>query len=176
MSGLVNALLIAAVAAVVIVRQFRAGRVDTDRRWWALPGILTVLALREPDLLDADHHTASVAIVASELLVGLAVGAGWAWTTRIWIEADGAVWSKGTKASVVIWTVGIGMRAGLFACGVMVGVHQGSSALLLALGATLLVRSGILTWRVQSLHRTPASALTRANGDGVPRSAWKEPV
>jgi hypothetical protein len=119
MSGLVNALLIAAVAAVVIVRQFRAGRVDTDRRWWVLPGILAVLALREPDLLDADHHTASVAIVASELLVGLAVGAGWAWTTRIWTEADGAVWSKGTKASVVIWAVGIGTRAGLFAYGVM---------------------------------------------------------
>jgi hypothetical protein len=174
MSGIVNALLIAAVAALVIVRQFRAGRVDTDRRWWVLPGILAFVALREPDLLDADHPTASAAILAADLLVGLAVGAGWAWTTRIWVETGGAVWSKSTKASVVVWAVGVGLRAGLFACGAMAGVHQGSSALILALAATLLVRSGILAWRVQSLHRTPAPALTY--GDGVPRSRWKESV
>ncbi|MFF8193034.1 DUF1453 domain-containing protein [Streptomyces bobili] len=157
MAWLVNALLIAAVAALAIGRQFRAGRVDTDRRWW-VPGILAFVALREPDLLGADHPTASAAVLAADLLVGLAVGAGWAWTTRIWVETDGAVWSKSTKASVVVWTGGVGLRAGLFACGAMVGVHQGSSALILALAATLLVRTGVLAWRVQSLNLSPAAA------------------
>ncbi|MFJ4694157.1 DUF1453 domain-containing protein [Streptomyces sp. NPDC088766] len=177
MPGLVNALLIAAVAAVaavVIVRQFRAGRVDRHRRWWVLPGILAVVALREPDLLDARHHAASAAILAGELLVGLAVGAGWAWTTRIWLEADGLVRSRSTKASAAVWAVGTGLRTGLFACGVMVGIHQGGSALLLALATTLLVRSGILTWRVRSLE--PASVLAPAYGDGASRSRWKERV
>ncbi|CAM5334390.1 DUF1453 family protein [Streptomyces aurantiogriseus] len=174
MSGLVNALLIVAVAALVIVRQFRASRVDTDRRWWILPGVLAVIALREPDLLDAHHQTASALLLVTELLVGLATGAGWACTTRIWAEADGAVWSRSTKASVAVWGAGIGLRVGLYACGAMLGVHQDSSAMLLGLAATLLVRSGILMWRVQSLNRTPAQ--TTAYGDHVPRSAWKERV
>ncbi|MEU9670039.1 DUF1453 domain-containing protein [Streptomyces bobili] len=173
MAWLVNALLIAAVAALAIVWQFR---VDSDRRWWVLPGILAFVALREPDLLGADHPTASAAILAADLLVGLAVGAGWAWTTRIRGETDGAVWSKSTKASVAVWTAGTGLRAGLLACGAMVGVHQGSSALILALAATLLVRSGILAWRVQPLNRTPGPASALTYGDGVPLSPWKEPV
>jgi hypothetical protein len=174
MSGLVNALLIVAVAALVIVRQLRASRVDTDRRWWVLPGILAVIALREPDLLDAHHHTASAMLLGAELIVGVATGAGWGWTTRIWVETDGAVWSRSTKASVAVWGAGIGLRVSLYACGATLGVRQDSSAMLLALAATLLVRSGILSRRVQSLSRTPAQA--PAYGDHVPRSAGKERV
>ncbi|MFD9392550.1 DUF1453 domain-containing protein [Streptomyces sp. NPDC060000] len=174
MSGLVNALLIVAVAALVIVRQFRASRIDTDRRWWLLPGILAVVALREPDLLDARHPTESVLVLGAELAVALAVGAAWAWTTRIWAEPDGAVWGKSTKASVAVWGTGIGLRAGLFGVGALLGVHQGSSALMLGLAATLLVRSGILIWRVQSLNQAPVHVT--AYGDHVPRSPWKERV
>ncbi|MET9059502.1 DUF1453 domain-containing protein [Streptomyces antibioticus] len=174
MSGLVDALLIAAVAVLVIVRQFRASRVDTDRRWWVLPGVLAVVALREPALLDAHHHLASALVLGAELIVGVAMGAGWAWTTRIWVEPDGTVWSKSTKASVIVWITGIGLRVGLFGLAALVGVHQNSSALLLALASTLLVRSGILMWRASELHG--ASAHGPAYRDRLPRPAWKEPV
>ncbi|MFI7502563.1 DUF1453 domain-containing protein [Streptomyces sp. NPDC049687] len=173
MSGLVNVLVIAAVVVLVLVRQFRASRLDTDRRWWVLPGILAVMALREPDLLDTHHHTESALLLGAELLVGLAMGAGWAWTTRIWVEPDGAVWSKSTKAGVAVWIVGIGLRVSLYAFGAMLGVQQGSSALMLALAGTLLVRSGILTWRAQTLDRTPEYGT--AYGEQA-RSAWKERV
>ncbi|MFJ8106615.1 DUF1453 domain-containing protein [Streptomyces sp. NPDC096132] len=174
MSGLIDALVIVAVVALVIVRQFRASRVDTDRRWWVLPGILAVIALREPDLLDAHHHTASALILGAELIVGLAMGAGWAWTTRVWVEPDGAVWSRSTKASAGVWIVGIGLRVGLFALGSTLGVHQDSSALMPALASTLLVRSAILMWRVQSLGRTPVHGA--AYGEQVARPTWKERV
>ncbi|MFD9322635.1 DUF1453 domain-containing protein [Streptomyces sp. NPDC060053] len=174
MSGLVNALVIVAVAALVIVRQFRASRIDTDRRWWLLPGILAVIALREPDLLDARHHAQSALLLGAELLVALAMGAAWAWTTRIWVEPDGSVWSKGTRASVGVWGAGIGLRVGLFGVGALLGLHQDSAALMLGLAATLLVRSGILIWRAQSRNRTPVHA--SAYGDHVPRSPWKERV
>ncbi|WP_062651031.1 DUF1453 family protein [Streptomyces maremycinicus] len=174
MSGLVNALVIVAVAALVIVRQFRASRVDTDRRWWLLPGILAVMALREPDLLDGRHATESALVLGAELIVALAMGAAWAWTTRVWVEPDGAVWSKSTTASVAVWVAGIGLRAGLFGLGALLGLQQDSAALMLGLAATLLVRSGILRWRTQSLDRTPAQAT--AYGDHVPRSPWKERV
>ncbi|WP_406441896.1 DUF1453 family protein [Streptomyces sp. NBC_01613] len=174
MSGLVNALVIAAVVAVVLVRQFRARQISTDRRWWLLPVILAVVALREHGIVDAHHRTESIALLGTELLIGLATGAGWAWTTRIWAEPDGTVWSKSTKASVTVWIVGIALRVGLFALGTAIGVHQDSSALLIALAATLLVRSGILVWRAQSL--APAAGVTTAYRDHMARPARKERV
>ncbi|WP_230194438.1 DUF1453 domain-containing protein [Streptomyces coriariae] len=174
MSGLVNALVIVAVAALVIARQFRASRIDTDRRWWLLPGILAVVALREPDLLGTRHHTESVLVLGAELIVALVMGAAWAWTTRIWMEPDGAVWSKSTKASVAVWGAGIGLRLGLFGVGALLGIHQDSAALMLGLAVTLLVRSVILIWRVRSLDQAPAC--TTAYGDPVPLFPWKERV
>jgi hypothetical protein len=174
MSGLVDALLIVVVVVVVIARQFRASRIDTGRRWWLLPAVLAVVALREPELVDAHHRMTSVALLTAELLTGLAIGAGWAWTSRIWTEPDGAVWSRSTKASGAVWAVGIGLRAGLFALGAALGVHQDSSALLLALAATLLVRSGTLVRRADSLRPTGAPA--PAYGEPMFRSTGKERV
>ncbi|WP_055532396.1 hypothetical protein [Streptomyces graminilatus] len=178
MSGLVDALLIVAVVALVVVRQFRTRRTDTDRRWWIVPVILAVVALREPGLVDIHHGAESIALLAAELLIGLATGAGWAWTTRVWMDADGAVWSRSTKESFAVWTIGIGLRAGLFALGAALGVHQNTSALLLALAATLLLRAGILHRRTKALHlwrpelshpaSTPsAHRQATAYGDGV---------
>ncbi|MEU0411619.1 DUF1453 domain-containing protein [Streptomyces griseorubiginosus] len=178
MSGLVDALLIVVAVVVVIGRQFRASRIDSGRRWWLLPVILAVVALREPGLVDLQHRTASIALLAAELLIGLAIGAGWAWTSRIWTEPDGGVWSRGTKASGAVWGVGIALRAGLFALGAAIGVHQDSSALLLALAATLLVRSGTLLWRAHSLRPAAATATAPAPAYGEPmsRSTGKERV
>ncbi|MFI0510287.1 DUF1453 domain-containing protein [Streptomyces sp. WSLK1-5] len=172
MSGLVDALLIVVVVVVVIARQFRACRIDTDRRWWLLPTVLAVVSLREPGLVDGHHRTASITLLTAELLTGLAIGAGWAWTSRIWTEPDGAVWSRSTKASGAVWAVGIAVRVGLFALGAAIGVHQDSSALLLALAATLLVRSGVLVQRARSLR--PAAAPAPAYGEPLVRSTDKE--
>ena len=174
MSGLVNALVIAAVVALVIVRQFRTQQIGAGRRWWLVPVILGVVALREPGIVDVHHSAESIALLGAELLIGLATGAGWAWTTRIWAELDGSVWSRSTKASVTVWGIGIALRVGLFALGAGLGVHQDSSALLLALAATLLVRSAILLRRAQSLR--PASTDDLAYGDDMARPAWKERV
>ncbi|WP_367320386.1 DUF1453 domain-containing protein [Streptomyces sp. HUAS ZL42] len=174
MSGLVEALLIVAVAVLVIVRQFRAQQVGTDRRRWLAPVVLAVIALREPGILDAHHRTESALLLGAELLIGLATGAGWAWTTRVWVETDGSVWSRSTKASAAVWIVGIGLRIGLFAGGSVLGVHQDGSALLPALAGTLLVRSGLLALRARSLQPTPARG--SAYGDDMTRSARKERV
>lgn len=174
MSGLVNALVILAVVALVVVRQFRTRRISMDRRWWIVPAVLAVIALREPGLIDTHHRTEAILLLGAELFIGLAMGAAWGWTTRIWAEPDGTVWSKSTRAGAAVWGVGIAMRLGLFGIGTLLGVHQDSSAVLLALAATLLVRSGLLTWRSQSLH--PAVARVTAYGDDVPQGSWKERV
>lgn len=174
MSGLVNTLMIAAVVVLVVVRQFRAQQIGTGRRWWLVPAILAVVALREPGILDTHHHTESIVLLGVELLIGLATGAGWAWTTRVWAEPDGAVWSKSTKASVTVWIIGIALRVGLFALGAALGVHQDNAALLVALAATLLVRGGILVWRAQAV--APETGPAPAYGDHAVRPAWKERV
>lgn len=167
MSGLVDALVILAVVVLVVARQFRTRRTSMDRRWWIVPLFLAVMALREPGLIDTHHRAEAMLLLGAELFVGLTTGAAWGWTTRVWAEPDGSVWSKSTKASAAAWGVGIALRLGLFGIGALLGVHQNSSALLLALAATLLVRSGLLAWRSQSLH--PAAAQTTAYGDDVPR-------
>lgn len=165
MSGFVDVLAIVVVAVLVISRLFRASRVDTERRWWLPPVVLGLIALREPGLLDAHHLTASTVLLGAELLVGLAVGAAWALTTRIWTEPDGSRWSKGSGASAAAWAVGAGMRAGLHAVGVAADVHQDSSALLLGLACTLLVRGAIVAGRAHSLPF--AVAVTPTYGDGT---------
>ncbi|KOV69119.1 hypothetical protein [Streptomyces sp. MMG1121] len=171
MSGLVNALMIVAVVAIVIVRQFRARPINTDRRWWLVPVVLAVVALREPGLLDAHHRAESATLLAVELLIGLAIGAGWAWTTRVWTAQDGVVWTKSTKASGAVWAVGIALRIGVYALGSVLGLHQDSSALMLGLAGTLLVRSGFLVYRAKAVDTATRPA--PAYGDDM-RSAWKE--
>ncbi|WP_435879734.1 hypothetical protein [Streptomyces flaveolus] len=91
MSGLLDALMIVAVAGLVVSRQFRAHRIDTDRRWWVAPVVLGVIALREPGMIDAGHRPASVLLLAAELLIGVATGVGLAWTTRMTSAAHGDV-------------------------------------------------------------------------------------
>ncbi|QQM40367.1 CcdC protein domain-containing protein [Streptomyces liliifuscus] len=174
MSGLVDALVILAVVVLVIARQFRTRRITTDRSWWVVPAVLVFLALREPGLLDPDHRTLSVLLLGTELLIGLATGVGWAWTTRMWRTPDGTVWSRSSKASALVWTAGIALRAGLFGLGAALGLRQDSSALLLALAVTLLVRSGIMVRRAQTLP--PASGRSAAYGDGMPQPSRKERV
>ncbi|GHH20480.1 DUF1453 family protein [Streptomyces rubradiris] len=173
MSGLVNALVIVAVVAVVIARQFRARAIDTDRRWWLLPAVLAVVALREPGILDAHDRVESAALLTAELVIGLATGVGWGLTTRLWTAPDGTVWAESTKASIAVWAVGIAVRAGVFALGAALGLHQESSALMLGLAGTLLLRGGILAWRAHSFG--PARRLAPAYGGDNP-SAWKERV
>ncbi|MFH8469900.1 DUF1453 domain-containing protein [Streptomyces sp. NPDC017991] len=174
MSGLVDVLAILAVVVLVIARQFRPRRLDADRRWWVAPGVLIVLAVREPGLLDPGHRTASALLLGTELLIALVTGLGWAWTTRLWATPDGAVWSRGSKAGVSVWTAGMALRAGLAGLGAALGLHQDTSALLLGLAVTLLVRSGILAWRAQELR--PATGQSTAYGEDVPRPMWKERV
>ncbi|MFF6998341.1 DUF1453 domain-containing protein [Streptomyces sp. NPDC008313] len=174
MSGLVDAVLILVVVVVVVARQFRARRISTGRRWWAGPAVLGLVALREPGLLDPHHQAAAAALLGAELLIGMGIGAGWAWTSRVWTDPDGTAWSASTRASAAVWFGGIALRLGLFGIGVLLGVRQDTPALLLGLASTLLVRGGVLAWRSQFLR--PLDPPSPAYGDAVHLPLRKEPV
>ncbi|MFE1774081.1 DUF1453 domain-containing protein [Streptomyces sp. NPDC059008] len=155
MSGLVNIVVITAAVVFVFIQQFKAQRLTSEgRKWWLIPAVLTVMALRQPDLLDARHHTASAVLLAVELLIGLACGAGWAWTTRIWTDAEGAVWTKGGWAAAGVWLCGMALRGGLMGVAATMGIHQGSAAVMLGVAAMLLTRAGVTAWRAQDLRQT----------------------
>ncbi|MEU6171790.1 DUF1453 domain-containing protein [Streptantibioticus parmotrematis] len=152
MSGLANIVVIVAVVALVIVRQVRPRRVKDGRSLWILPAVLLYLALREHGIVDAHHEAVSVGLLAGELLIGVGMGVVWAFTSRIWRDQDGVVWTKGTKATAAAWAGGIALRIGLAAVGAMMGVHQGEGATMLALAGTLLIRTGLVVWRARELE------------------------
>ncbi|MDQ1035738.1 hypothetical protein QFZ75_002154 [Streptomyces sp. V3I8] len=174
MSGLVDALAILAVVILVIARQFRIRRTEADRRRWVLPAVLVCLAVREPGLLDPGHRTASALLLGAELLIALVTGLGWGWTTRVWATPDGAVWSRGSRAGVLVWIAGTALRAALVGLGALSGLHQGTSGLLLGLALTLLVRSATLAHRARGPR--PVHGHNVAYGTDVPPPSWRERV
>ncbi|MEU3711757.1 hypothetical protein [Streptomyces catenulae] len=159
MSGLLNTVVIIAVVAYVFIRQFSAQPLSSrGSNIWLVPAILGGMALREPHLLDAAHPTAAAVLLAAGTLLGLASGAGWAWTTTMWTEADGTVWTKGGLRTAVVWLCGMAVRLGLGGVGHLWGVHQGTGTMMLSIAAMLLSRSGVTLWRarsVQPAYRVP---------------------
>ncbi|MFC5723662.1 DUF1453 domain-containing protein [Streptomyces gamaensis] len=159
MSETVDVLVIVAVLALVLARQFRPQKVTADsRRWWLLPAVLLVVAVREPGLLDAGHPTASAALLAGGVLAGLVTGAAWAWSTRVWADRSGAIWAQGGRATAAIWLGGVALRLGLHGLGALAGVHQGGPATMLTMAAALLARSGVVSLRARGLR--PAYRVT----------------
>lgn len=155
MSSSLNIVVIIGVIALVFIRQFAAQRISSEgKAWWLIPVVLTFMAVRQPGLVDPAHHTASAVLLGLEVLIGLACGAGWAWTTRIWTDDDGVVWTKGSWAAAGVWACGMALRVGLMGIAAVMGIHQGSAATMLSVAAMLLARAGVITWRAQGMQRT----------------------
>ncbi|MEE1781822.1 DUF1453 family protein [Streptomyces sp. SP17BM10] len=150
MTALVNIVVIIAVLVLVVQRQMRAQRLDTERRFWLLPLILGALALRDPQLIDHDHAALSAVLLGASLVAVLAMGSVWGWTVRLWRAADGSIWAKGTRATVAAWVGMIAIRLGLYGIGSAMHVHQAGSALMLGLAVMLLVRSLVVNWRART--------------------------
>ncbi|MFD7665329.1 DUF1453 domain-containing protein [Streptomyces sp. NPDC059788] len=155
MSGSLNVLVIVAVIALVVVRQLKPQRLETEgKRWWLLPAVLAFMAVREPGLIDDAHPTGSVVLLAVGVVLGLLTGAAWAWTMRIWTNEDGEVWSAGRAVTAVAWIAGAGLRFALYGAAALAGVHMGSQSTMLTVAATLLARTGTMAWRAQTLRPT----------------------
>ncbi|AXI79762.1 DUF1453 family protein [Peterkaempfera bronchialis] len=152
MNGIPDALIMVAVVVLVLVRQLRARPVATGRRVWLLPLILAVVALRDPHLIDPDHRSAAVVLLAVTVLLELATGCASGWTMRIWREADGTAWTKGTPAAAATWVGMVLLRLALAAVGAGLGVHQDGDGLLLAVAVLLLVRGLVISWRARTLE------------------------
>ncbi|MFJ9843856.1 DUF1453 domain-containing protein [Kitasatospora sp. NPDC101155] len=159
MPAVANLLVIAAVTVLVVQRQMRVQRLDTERRFWLLPLILGVLALRDPQIIDHQHTVLSAALLAAGMVAVLAMGTVWGWTVRIWRAADGTVLLKGTKATLAAWGGMIAIRIGLYALGSALGVHQAGSTLMLGMAVLLLIRSLVVNFRARTLELAQTTAV-----------------
>src|SRR4051794_31626355 len=112
----INALIIAAVIVLVIVRRFTPRRMD-DRSPLGLPVVLAVIAVAQGNLIDARHETFSTELLAAEIVLALVLGLGLGATMRVWRKPDGTVWSRGTWATLAVFAVSVAVRGGLFALG-----------------------------------------------------------
>jgi hypothetical protein len=147
MSALADLLVAVAVVALVVTRQLKARRVDTERRLWLLPLVLGVPALRDPGLLDPGHRATAALLLAGSLVTVLAMGCVWGWTVRLWRDSDGTIWARGTAATAAAWGGMLVLRLGWWGLGSALHVRQGTSALLLSLGVLLLARGVVVNWR-----------------------------
>ncbi|SEK88058.1 DUF1453 family protein [Streptacidiphilus jiangxiensis] len=163
MPAVANTVLIIAVVGYVLFRQFQPRQWNPNpRRMLVVPAVLAFMALRDPHLLDAHHEALSAAFLIGGVVLEIGLGTVWGFTTRIWADAQGAVWSKGTMASFFAWIGMMIVRIALYAAAAALGVAQGQSGLLLALAALLLVRGAVVTWRAREFapaYRSPAGAL-----------------
>ncbi|MFJ1756284.1 DUF1453 domain-containing protein [Kitasatospora sp. NPDC088134] len=151
MTALSNVLIAVAVIVLVVGRQLRARRLDTERRFWLLPLVLAAVALRDPVLIDPAHQVTAAVLVAGSLLTTVGMGCAWGWTMRLWRDADGALWTQGSTATVFAWVGAILVRAAWYGVGSALHVHQSSSVLMLSLALLLLVRSTTVAWRARQL-------------------------
>lgn len=62
----------------------------------------------------------------------------------------------------MVWTAGLALRAALYEVAVLMGIHQGSAALLAALAVMLAARGGALMWRAGQMR--PASGDSMRGG------------
>ncbi|MFI6157433.1 DUF1453 domain-containing protein [Kitasatospora sp. NPDC051170] len=159
MNTLFDVVVALGVVALVVTRQMRPQKVDSDRRFWVLPLILGGLGLRDPQLVDHAHTALSVTLLVASLVAVLAMGTVWGWTVRIWRTPEGETWVRGTKATVAAWAGMIGIRIGIYATGSALGVHQSGSSLMLGIAVLLLVRSLVVNWRVRTLPVAPQEAV-----------------
>ncbi|MFD7644851.1 DUF1453 domain-containing protein [Kitasatospora sp. NPDC059795] len=151
MTALSNVLIAVAVIVLVVGRQLRARRLDTERRFWLLPLILAAVALRDPVLIDPAHKGAAALILAGSLVTTVGMGCAWGWTMRLWRDQEGQLWTQGSVATVFAWVGAIVIRIGWYGVGTALHVHQSTSVLMLSLGLLLLVRSAAVSWRARQL-------------------------
>ncbi|MEY9964500.1 putative neutral ceramidase superfamily lipid hydrolase [Streptacidiphilus sp. MAP12-16] len=153
MNSTANVALIIAVVGYVVARQFSARQVTGDtRRMLIIPAVLAFLAFRDHHLVDRAHPGTSMTLLVISIVLEVGVGFAWGFTTRIWRDESGGVWSKGTKATLAAWIGMVVVRVLLAVIGSALGVATGQGALLLSLAAVLLVRTAVVSWRARELQ------------------------
>jgi hypothetical protein len=113
-------------------------------------------------------------LVIGATIVGLVIGAGVAWLTKVYRDAGGKVVARATLGAAALWIIGMGARMAFqiyatngggaeiarFSVENNLTIDAWTSAILLMALAQVLVRTLMVFWRGQSLPRTRAVSNT----------------
>lgn len=157
LSSLPVVLLLAAVAALVIVRQFQ----DRPLRVWLLLGVPAgLLLLGGRPIVNARESTSAHVVLAIDVALALGFGVWRGWSFRIWRGQDGEPRRQGTRLTFALWLASILARGGLTALDRTTGAEKSASyqQLPFMLGATLLAQSAVILWRASQLATAAAES------------------
>jgi hypothetical protein len=133
------------IAGLVIVRQFGARRVASV--WTVLvPLGLAYFGATGLGTLD----TTGFVLLAVSTSLGLGLGVMRATTFRLWTDASGQAVMQGTRMTVLLWVVTIGVKVGLSVLEHQVGLNQavsGGAELLIPVAATLAAQNVVVYLR-----------------------------
>ncbi|MFF0578102.1 hypothetical protein [Streptosporangium saharense] len=134
------------VLALVVYRQMRT-RPARSRGLLVFGLVLTVAGVYGGGLFDMGFSVLGVAVVAVEVAMALAFGALRAWTVRVWRDADGVAWSRGTGWTLLAWLVSFAARLALFAAGGALGLAYRPAAALVFAGLTVAAQAVLVARR-----------------------------
>ena len=149
-NALIDIVIGVAVVGLLLARQMRA-RPVREGSATRISVILGVIGLIELSDATKGHPVGAgpVAWIVASLVVGGALGAARAFSTKIWRVQDGSAMSQGTVVTAVLWVVSLGahhaMEVGIDHSTKIAGL--GASSLLLYLAVSLGVQREVLRRR-----------------------------
>ncbi|MBO0706968.1 MAG: hypothetical protein J2P44_01295 [Candidatus Dormibacteraeota bacterium] len=143
----------AAIAVFVIYRQLAPRQVRGAGGTFILPFVLT--AYGAYSLLQSPPGAATTyLLLAGELALAAVAGVARGLTIRFWTDRQGVLMQRGTWLTLVIWALFIGIRVATYA---LAGGALATPALMLSVGASLLVQAGVTYLRSQALLQHPGA-------------------
>ena len=145
----VQILLILALVTYAIVRRFLGSPVGA--RSMAIPVGLTAYGLYTlAGSLHGGVSAADIALIAGELVLGVAAGLGRGVTIRLYLR-DGHLWQRYTVTTLLVWIAMIAVRVGFGLAGHAMGADLSVLGMsLLAFGASLVVESLVVARRAMA--------------------------
>jgi hypothetical protein len=153
--------IILAVAALVVFRQFQA-RTVRPGPLVAIPLALVGLGCQSL-LTQPPSGGRTISFLAANIVISVALGAWRGRTERIWRTADGATWRQGTAVTMALWIVSIAARVVTIPVGHAFGAHAvAGSEIELMLGLSLAAQHLVIANRAGPL-RAPCAAIASTN-------------
>lgn len=155
-STVADVLLIVAAVVWVLARQVQVARVK-PRLLVLAPLVLAFFGIRS---LPAStwRVAADLALLAVSAALSLGLGAWRGLTIKVWRDADGTWWRKGSVLTLVLWGVLIVARGLLYGVGVAVGHRDASDlgAVLVTLALSFAAQNTVTALRMNAAPPLPA--------------------
>jgi hypothetical protein len=146
-----SAILIAAIALIVIYRQFQTRAIST-RGLVILPLALLVLGANG---LAQTPPKGALAIGAA---IGIGLGALRGRSVLVWQDTGGTWWRRGTRTTAALWVGTIAVRIGVIVGARLLGDHDATSSgsIELALGVSLAAQFAVIALRCGLVDLAPS--------------------